>query len=177
MVPLLVSLPLTTACSTLPQPAGPNAVGLHVARASYDPVAPSPATGEVGLGDAYGVRVSYSRRIAGTHKLWLGPEAVAAWIDESEVLSTRAEHPSAVSRRYVAALMRANFFPGADEPPGGGLDDLLKRTGLDIGAGIAYGRFAEGPRRIDGLPNPAPRADDVFGPTLAVGLKPDLSFP
>lgn len=71
---LMASLLPTAACSPLLETGGPNAVGVHLARASYDPSGPAAGPDEVGLGDASGVRVSYSRRIAGGRKLWFGPQ-------------------------------------------------------------------------------------------------------
>ena len=175
VVLLLASLLPTAACSPLLETGGPNAVGVHLARASYDPSVPTTGTDEVGLGDAYGVRASYSRRIAGARKLWLGPEVVGAWIDESELSTTNSAYPAGVSRSFAAALMRANFFPAANETQGGSFDSFFSRLGLDVGAGLAYGRFAESPRLINGSPNPSPRTDNVFGPTVAFGLDLRLS--
>lgn len=169
---LLACLLPTAACSPLLETGGPNAVGVHLARASE---APSTGPDEVGLSDAYGVRVSYSRRIAGGRKLWLGPEVVGAWIAESELSTTHAAYPAGVSRSYAAALMRANFFPAANETGGAPLDHFFSRFGLDVGAGLACGRFAESGRLIDGSPNPSPRTDNAFGPTVAFGLDLRLS--
>lgn len=71
--------------------------------------------------------------------------------------------------------MRANFFPGGNETRVDSLDDLFTRIGLDVGAGLAYGRFAESQRLIDGSTNPSPRADNAFGPTVTFGLDLRLS--
>ena len=196
VVLILASLLPTAACSPLLETGGPNAVGVHLARTSYDPAVPTTGPDEVDLGDAFGVRVSYGRRIVGGRKLWLGPEVVGAWIDESELSTTHAAYPAGVSRLFAAALMRANFFPAATETQGGSSDSFFSRLGLDVGAGLAYGRFAESQSLIDGSPNPSPRNDNVFGPTVAFGLdlrlskhvilrgdayflflKPELSFP
>lgn len=69
--------------------------------------------------------------------------------------------------------MRANFFPAADEAKSG--DSLFSRLGLDVGAGLAYGRFVESKRLIDGSANPSPRTDNAFGPTVTFGLDLRLS--
>jgi hypothetical protein len=163
----------TAACSPLLETGGPNAVGVHLAGAGSSPAEPAAGPDEIGLGNAYGVRGSYSRRIAGGRKLWLGPEVVGAWIGESKLSTTHAAYPAGVSRSYAAALMRANFFPAADEAQSG--DSLFSRLGLDVGAGLAYGRFVEGKRLIDGSANPSPRTNNAFGPTVAFGLDLRLS--
>jgi hypothetical protein len=168
---------------------GPNAVGVHVARAGYDPSAPAAGPDEVGVDDAFGVRFSYGRRIAGGRKLWLGPEVVGGWIGESSLSAANPAYPSGVSRTFAVALMRANLL-GADE------GSFYESFGLGIGAGFAFGRFAEGQRLLDGSANPNPRTDTAIGPALAFGLdfritrhvilradgyflflKPELSFP
>ena len=171
----VASLLPTAACSPLLETGGPNAVGVHVARASYDPDAPATGPDEVGLSDASGVRVSYSRRIAGGRRLWLGPELVGAWVAESELSTAHASYPAGVSRSYAVALMRANLFPAANETEGAPLDHFFSRLGLDVGAGLAYGRCAESARLIDGSTNPSPRTDNALGPTVAFGLDLRLS--
>lgn len=168
---LAASLVATAACSPLLETGGPNAVGVHLAGAGSDPSGLAAGPDEVGLGHAFGVRGSYSRRIAGGRKLWLGPEVMGAWIDESDLSTTHAAYPAGLSRSYAAALVRANYFPAANEAPGG----LFSRLGLDIGAGLAYGRFVESKRLIDGSANPSPRTDNAFGPTVTFGLDLRLS--
>jgi hypothetical protein len=193
---LLGSLLCYAACAHLHETGGSNAVGVHLSRASYDPVTSTTPSREVGLGDAYGVRASYSRRIAGGLKLWFGPEVLAAWLGESGLSTTSTSYPAAVSRSFAAALVRANFFAVANDPPGRWLDDLFQRVGLGVGVCLAYGRFAESQLLVDGSPNTSRRTDNVFGPTIAFSpdlrltknvilradtyflfLKPELSFP
>jgi hypothetical protein len=185
---------LTSACSPLLETGGPNAVGVHVARASYDPGAPPSTPDEAQLADAFGARVSYSRRLAGGLKAWVGPELMAAKVGESKISASHLEYPAGVSRSYAAALVRANAFLFPKE--GGAVDNFFGRLGIDVGAGVAWGRFEESHLRIDGTTNPDPVADSAFGPTATFGLdlrlsknvilrgdayflfvKPQLSFP
>ena len=173
---------------------GPNAIGVHIAGASY-PSSPaaSSAESEVSLGLAEGVRFSYSRRLKGERRLWLGPEGTMGFAPESRIVATDLHRPQGVSRVFVTGLLRLNMFPpeewAADVP-------WIHRFGFSFGGGVAYGRFAESRRLLDGAPNVDRVTDGAFGPAFGFGidyqvtrhfvcridgtalfLKPDLSFP
>lgn len=68
----------------------------------------------------------------------------------------------------MVALLRLNAFGGEDWAP-----DIpwLHRVGFDFGAGVAYGRFSESARLINGSTNLAPRVDGAWGPAFGFGLE------
>jgi hypothetical protein len=195
---LTVGLTPTCACTTLMETGGPNAVGVQVAKftkLAEDRSTPEPAPDEVKLGDFFDASVSYSRRFKGDRKLWLGPEAVVGWSEESKLSAARAEYPAGVSRSFAAVLLRLNTFPVAEEQ-GGWADNFFGRVGLGFAAGLSYERFSESERLISGAVNPRRRVDGVFGPVVGFGLdfrvtkhlvfraggyyfflEPELSFP
>lgn len=144
---------------------GPNAVGVHLAGASYPSSLPDPSD-EVDLEYVAGARFSYSRRIKGERKLWLGPEATIGFAPASKVAAPSADYPEGVSRSFVATLLRLNVYGGEDWAP-----PWLYRVGFDFGAGVAYGRFSESRRLISGSPNLHPLVDGVFGPAFSFGLE------
>jgi len=156
---------------------GPNAVGIHLARASYDPEGPDPEPDEVALSDASGVRVTYGRRFKGSRTLWLGPEIVAGWVSESRVSAPRADLPAGVSRAFVATLLRVLVFPRASSQgtTESFVEEAFDRIGFDFGVGLAYGAFSEAQRNIDGTPNLDPRTDHEIGPVFSFGLSFQLS--
>jgi len=152
---------------------GPNAVGVHYARTSYDAQVPASSADDVDLADASGVLVSYGRRCAGGRRLWLGPEVMLGFTGQSELTAPRTNYPA-----------------------GGWIDELLYRTGLDVGIGLACARYSESERLLSGVRNVDRCTDDVCGPVTAFGLdlrinehfvlradfhylssNPDLSFP
>jgi hypothetical protein len=177
---------------------GPHAVGVQVAnftRAAADPSAPERAADEVELGDFFDASLSYSHRLKGDRKMWLGPEAVVGWSEESRLSTARPDYPDGVGRSFAAVLMRLNTFPVAEEE-GGYLDDFFGRVGLGFAAGVAYERFSESRLLVSGAANPRRRTDGVFGPVVGFGvdfritrnlalrgganyffLEPQLSFP
>lgn len=135
------------------------------------------------------MRISYARRIKGESKLWLGPEAMLTFIPEAKLSAGRSDYPEGPSRTYVGVLMKLHGYPAAGE-------GVLGNVGLGVGAGLAYGRFAESQRLINGTANAQRRVDGAFGPVLNFGLdvritdhvilrgdayfllfEPDLSFP
>jgi hypothetical protein len=146
---------------------GPNAVGVHLAGVSY-PSSPSDASDEVRLDYAAGARFTYSRRVTGVRKFWLGPEATVGFTAANKLSAAQGDYPDGVSRSFAVALLRLNVFGGEDWAPN---ITWLQRVGFDFGAGIAYCRFSETGRLINGLTNSSPRVDGGFGPAFSFGLE------
>lgn len=177
-------------CAPVLKTTGQNAVGAGLGATSYagiDQADPTPDA--VALPHTNGIRVSYARRIRGESKLWLGPEAVVAFIPEAKLSTSRSDYPEGVSRTYVGVLIKLHGYPGAG-------DGVLGNVGFGVGAGLAYGRFTESERLVNGTENTQRRVDGTLGPVLNFGLdyritdrvilradayffllEPDLSFP
>jgi hypothetical protein len=177
-------------CAPVLKTTGRNAVGAGLGATSYagvDQAAVAPDL--VALPRTNGIRASYSRRVKSESRLWLGPEAVVAYIPEAKLSTGRSDYPEGVSRTYVGLLMKLHGYPGAG-------DGAFGNFGLGVGAGLAYGRFAESERLINGTKGTQRRVDGAFGPVLNFGLdyritdhvilradayfflfEPDLSFP
>lgn len=154
----------TPGCAPVLQTIGPNAVGVGLGVTSYSSTDPEALErDEVTLPRTSGVRVSYAHRIKGGSKFWLGPEAVLALIPEAKLSTPRSDHPEALSRTYVGALLKLHGYPAAG-------DGWFGNIGLGLGAGLAYGRFAESERLADGTANTQRRVDGLFGPVLNFGL-------
>ena len=171
-VALGAGLLLSTTCGPALR-TGPNAIGVHIAGAGQtqssgdvDPIS------DVGLGSATGIRFSYSRRIKGDRRLWLGPEATIGFAPESRLSAPRPDYPRGVSRAYFTGLMRVNVFPPDDWGP-----DIpcIHRIAFDVSGGVAVGRFSESRSLIDGSPNPRPATDSAFGPAFGFGLDYQIS--
>lgn len=90
-------------------------------------------------------------------------EAVVAFIPEADLSTGRSDYPRAVSRTYMGVLMKLHAYPAAGQ-------GVLGNIGLGVGAGLAYGRFAESERLADGTANGQRRTDGVLGPVLNFGL-------
>jgi len=176
-------------CAPVLKTTGQNAVGAGLGATSTGIDQADPTPDDVALPHTNGIRVSYARRIKGESKLWLGPEAVVAFIPEAKLSTSRPDYPEGLSRTYAGVLMKLHGYPGAG-------DGVIGNFGLGLGAGLAYGRFAETERLVNGTENTQRRVDGAFGPVLNFGLdyritdhvvlrgdayfflfEPDLSFP
>jgi hypothetical protein len=140
---------------------------VHLAGVSY-PSSPADASDEVKLDYAAGARFTYSRRLKGVRKLWLGPEATVGFVPASKLSAARGDYPDGVSRSFAVALLRLNVFGGEDWAP-----DItwLHRVGFDFGAGVAYVKFSETRHLISRSANSSPRVDSGLGPAFSFGLE------